>query len=122
MADQRRSSLLLSESPSRLYVSTIDIAKHRFLSSEFETWFKSEIPLFLEIPENLFDAVQDRCKEALVLKLSLIRSAVSIELRLVADSQTQTQGYSWYPRQLIVARVKNVKVAHTRLPSVGFRS
>jgi len=121
MADQRRSSLLLSESPSRLYVSTIDIAKHHFLSSEFETWFKSEIPLFLEIPENLFDAVQ-RCKEALVLKLSLIRSAVSIELRLVADSQTQTQGYSWYPRQLIVARVKNVKVAHTRLPSVGFRS
>jgi len=56
----------------------------------------------------MFDAVQDRCKEALVLKLSSIRSAVSIELRLVADSQTQTQGYSWYPRQHSVARVKNV--------------
>jgi len=51
----------------------------------------------------------------------ILRLAVLVELRLVTDRQTDTGPWLVY-RGCIASRGKKVKVAHTRLPSVGFRS
>ena len=48
------------------------------------------MPLFLEITEFPFNIVKDGWKEAHVPKNSSIRSAVSIEHRLVTDTDTDT--------------------------------
>ena len=56
-----------------------------FLSPDFRIKFQREVPLFLEITEFPFNTVQDRWKEAHMPKTSSIRSAVSIEHRLVTD-------------------------------------
>ena len=47
-----------------------------------------EVPLFLEVPEFPYNTVLGMSKEAPVPKTSSIRSSVSIELRLVTDTDT----------------------------------
>jgi len=74
-----------------------------FLSPEFRTKFQREVPLFLEITEFPFNTVSDGWKEAHVPKISSIRSAVSIEHRLVTDRRTDT-GPWLVPRMLSIAR------------------
>ena len=59
-----------------------------FLSLEFGTKFQTEAPLFLEIPEFPFNTVEDRWNEVPVPQTGQIRSTVSIELRLVTDTDT----------------------------------
>jgi len=44
------------------------------------------VPLFLEMTEFPFNTVQDGCKEARMPKTSSICSSVSIEHRLVTDT------------------------------------
>ena len=61
-----------------------------FLSPEFGTKFQREVPSFLELPEFPYNRVWDGSKEAPVPKTSAIRSAVSIEHRLVTDTGRQT--------------------------------
>ena len=80
---------------SRYHVSTIDMRKHNCLSPQFGRNFQSEIPLFWRYLNFLLTQC-DRWKEARLPKTSSIRSAASIEHRLVTDRQTdrQTQGHS----------------------------
>jgi len=53
--------------------------------------FPREVPLFLEMVEFAVNTVYDGWKEASMPKTSSIRSAVSIEHRLVTDRQTDRQ-------------------------------
>jgi len=69
----------------------IDFEGGIFLNLEFGTKFLREIPLFLEIPEFLCNAVYDRLKEAPMPKSSWIRSAVLIEPRLVTNTDRYRQ-------------------------------
>jgi len=62
-----------------------------FLSPEFRPQFQREVPLFLEITEFPFNTVYDGWKEAHKLKPKSIRSAVSIEHRLVTERRTARQ-------------------------------
>jgi len=63
-----------------------------FLSPEFRTKFQREVPLFLEITEFLFNTVYvRRMEEVHMPKTSSIRLAVSIEHRLVTDTDTDRQ-------------------------------
>ena len=62
-------------------------------SPEFRTKFQREVPLFLDISEFPFNTVYDGWKEAHMPKTRSIRSAVSIEHRLVTDGQTDTDGH-----------------------------
>ena len=65
-----------------------------FLSPEFRTKFQREVPLFLAITEFPFNiAAGSWWKEAYMTKTSSIRSAVSIERRLVTDTDTDTDGH-----------------------------
>jgi len=57
-----------------------------FLSPEFGTKLQREVPLFSKIPEFPFNTVEGSSHA----KTSSIRLAVSIELRLVTDSNRQT--------------------------------
>ena len=56
-------------------------------SPEFGTKFHREVPVFLEVPEFLFNTLQDRSKDAPVPKPGSIHSAVSIEHQLVTGRQ-----------------------------------
>jgi len=57
--------------------------KQNFLTLEFWTKFQHVVPLILKVPELPFNTVYDRWKEA-----QFDSSAVSIELRLVTDTDT----------------------------------
>ena len=57
-----------------------------FLRPEFRTYFQRKVPLFSEITEFPVNIVYDGWKEAHTPKTSSIRSAVSIEHRLVTDT------------------------------------
>jgi len=63
----------------------------KFLSPEFGAKFQREVPLFLKVPELYvpYNTVLDRWKEAPMPKNSQIRSTVSIEHRLVTDTDRQ---------------------------------
>jgi len=61
-----------------------------FLCPEFGAKFQREVPLFLKLPEFLYNTVWDRWKEAPVPKTIPIRSTASIEHRIVIDRQTDT--------------------------------
>jgi len=67
---------------------TIDLPWRNFLSPEFLAKFQKEVPLFSEILEFPESTVYDRSKEAPVSKTSSTRSTISIELRLVKDTDT----------------------------------
>ena len=53
--------------------------------------FQREVPLFSEVLKFPHNTVWDRSDEAPLPKTNSIRSAVSIELRLVMDRQTNGQ-------------------------------
>jgi len=69
-----------------------------FLSPESGTKFQKKVPLFWSYPNFLITRVNDEWKEAPMTKTSSIRSAVSIERRLVTDRhtdrQTRTDGHT----------------------------
>jgi len=67
-----------------------DMPKQNFRSPEFCTHFQREVPLFLKIREFSFNTVKDRQNEAPMPTTSSIHSAVSIEHRLVTDTDRQT--------------------------------
>jgi len=89
----------------RQHVLTIDIPKQNFLSPEFGTKFQRKVPLFLVMPEFLFSTVR-WVKGSSRGKTSSIRSAASMELRLVTETQTdrRTQGHSYSTRASIASR------------------
>jgi len=62
----------------------------KFLGSEFGLKFQEEVPLFLKAPEFPYNTMYDRSKEDSIPKNSPVRSAVSIEHKLVTDRQTDT--------------------------------
>jgi len=72
-----------------------DMPWRNFPSPELMKKFPREVPLFLEMAEFAVNTVYDGWKEASMPKTSSIRSAVSIEHRLVTDRQTdrQTDGH-----------------------------
>ena len=83
--------------------------KQNFLSPEFGTKFQMEVHLFLDLSEFPFNTVWDGWKEAPVAKTSSIRLSVSTQLRLVTDTdgQTQTDTSPWLVPVLAVSRGKN---------------
>jgi len=79
-----------------------------FLSPDFRTKFQREVPLFLEITEFPLNTMYGGWKEAQMSKTSSIRSAVSIEHRLVTDGRTQAHGQY---RGCIASRGRNTTSA-----------
>jgi len=71
--------------------STIDMLWRNFLSPEFEAIKVPKVPLSLKVPEFPYNTVSNK---APVPKNSPIRLPVSIEHRLVTDTNRQTQGHS----------------------------
>jgi len=61
-----------------------------FLSSAFWTKSRSEVPLFLELPEFPYNTVKYRWKEASMPKISSIHSAILVQHQLVTDRHTHT--------------------------------
>ena len=58
----------------------------KIISPEFGTKSQREVPLFLELPEFPYNAMQDKSKEASMPKISSIHLAILLEHRLVTDT------------------------------------
>ena len=76
------------------------------LNSDFETNFPRNVPLFLKIPNFFY-------KEDFLPKIISIRSAVSVEFRLVTDGRTH--GYCIYRTSTASRGKKNRRVCHCGL-------
>jgi len=64
----------------------IDLLRRNFLSPEFRMKLQKEVLLFLKVWYLNFHTTQARSKKALMRKISSIRVAVFIKLRLVTDT------------------------------------
>ena len=82
--------------------------KQNFLSPEFGTKFQREVHLFLDLSEFPFNTVWDGWKEAPIAKTSSILLSVSTQLRLVTDTDGQTDRHiAMAVPVLAVSRGKN---------------